>query len=55
MRVNERPPLVIDNDTGKYMPAKPSKIIFTTNTYKDLVTGQENNMIANRWKMYQAP
>ena len=51
MRVNERPPLVIDNDTGKYMPAKPSKIIFTTNTYKDLVTGQENNMIANRWKV----
>lgn len=51
MRVNERPPLVIDNETGKYVPAKPSKIIFTTNTYKDLVVGQENKMIANRWKV----
>ena len=51
MRVNERPPLVIDNKTGKYVPAKPSKIIFTTNTYKDLVVGQENKMIANRWKV----
>ena len=51
MRVNERPPLVIDNETGKYVPAKPSKIIFTTNTYKDLVVGQENKMTANRWKV----
>lgn len=51
MRVNERPPLVIDNETGKYVPAKPSKIIFTANTYKDLVVGQENKMIANRWKV----
>ena len=30
---------------------KTSKIIFTTNTYKDLVVGQENKMIANRWKV----
>ena len=51
MRVNERPPLVIGNKTGKYVPAKPSKIIFTTNTYRDLVVGQENKMIANRWKV----
>ena len=36
---------------GKYVPAKPSKIIFTTNTYRDLVVGQENKMIANRWKV----
>lgn len=51
MRVNERPPLVIDNETGKYVPAKPSYIIFTTNTYKNLVVGRENNMTANRWKV----
>ncbi len=51
MCVNERPPFVIDNKIGKYMPAKSSKIIFTTNTYKDLAVGQENKMISNRWKV----
>lgn len=50
MRVNERSPMVIDNETGKYVPAKPAFIIFTGNTYQNLVVGIENNMILNRWK-----
>lgn len=50
MRVNEHPPMVIDNETGKYVPAKPSFIIFTTNVENDMVAGEENKMISNRWK-----
>ncbi len=50
MRVNERPPMVIDNETGKYVPAKPAFIIFTTDIVENNVQGKENNMILNRWK-----
>lgn len=50
MRVNERPPMVIDNETGKYVPAKPSFIIFTSDIKENSVVGIENNMILNRWK-----
>lgn len=50
MRVNERAPMVIDNETGKYVPAKPAFIIFATDIVEDNVQGVENNMILNRWK-----